>query len=185
MNTPKKFFFTLTILIVSICSTLSAQKKQGMAETPPAIESKKTKELSNRLGFEICESDTTHMPLYETAADWLDVKYTWGGNSRKEGVDCSGFTRVLYNMLFGKEIDHNSNSLSKSVPVKISSPEKLKPGDMVFFATSKKHSKINHVGIYLKDGFFVHASSARKKVLVSTLFEGFYKKAWRMGGRYN
>lgn len=141
-------------------------------------------ELSKKLGFAINETDSTHLNLYTTAADWLGVRYKWGGNSRGTGVDCSGFTRVMYNTLYDRSIDHSSRSLSKTVPVKIRDTEELKPGDMFFFATSKRHSNINHVGVYLRDGLFVHASSAKGKVMVSSLLEGFYKKAWRMGGRY-
>ena len=175
----RKYILALTIIFA--CLSLSAQERANLSAKSL---NEDLKELSEKLGFEICAQDTVHLSLFETAADWLGVRYRWGGNSRT-GVDCSGFTRVLYSLLFDKTIDHSSNSLSKTVPVKISSPDKLKPGDMVFFATSKKHKKINHVGVYLKDGFFVHASSAKKKVLVSTLLDGFYKKAWRMGGRYN
>jgi|GEM_PF-3144262 Cell wall-associated hydrolases (invasion-associated proteins) len=139
--------------------------------------------LSNKLGFDINEQDTAHIPLYRTAADWLEVRYKWGGKNKKEGVDCSGFTAVVYRQLFGKNVSHSSSVLAKSIPVTITNPENLQPGDMVFFATSKKHKRINHVGIYLKEGYFVHASSARKKVMISTLLEGFYKTAWRKGGR--
>lgn len=168
----KKCILT-TIFICTFLSATFAQEKLNID----------LKNLSGQLGFNICEKDSANISLYKTAADWLGVRYKWGGSSRNTGVDCSGFTRVIYDVLYDKSIDHSSGSLAKTVPVKIQNPNKLEPGDMVFFATSKRHSNINHVGVYLRDGYFVHASSARGKVMISTLFDGFYKKAWRMGGR--
>ena len=172
---PFKTLFISTVIFLGFSfSQLHAQGKEVNVNIP---------QLSKTLGFDITEKDSTHIELFTTAADWLGVRYKWGGNTRASGVDCSGFTNVMYDLLYDKKIDRSSSSLSKSVPVRIQDPNKLKPGDMVFFATSKRHQKINHVGIYLKDGYFVHASSAKGKVLVSTLLDGFYKKAWRMGGR--
>lgn len=177
----KKVIFLVGFVLISFVSTLQAQNnKPSFSLINPSYD---FDELSEKLGFAVNEKDTVNIELYSMAADWLGVRYKWGGNTRKEGVDCSGFTKVVYDALFDKDIERSSNTLSQNVPVKITTPAKLKPGDMVFFATSKRHKKINHVGVYLKDGYFVHASSAKGKVMVSTLLEGFYKKAWRMGGR--
>lgn len=182
--TFKNIFIAFIMLAMfSFAPTIQAQYIEG----PKSSHISKSKvdygELSQKLGIQINERDSANLNLYSTAADWLGVRYKWGGSSRASGVDCSGFTSVMYHLLYNENIDHSSSTLSKSVPVTINSTANLKPGDMVFFATSKRHSNINHVGIYLKDGFFVHASSARGKVMISTLLEGFYKSAWRKGGR--
>ena len=59
----------------------------------------------------------------------------------------------------------------------------LKTGDLVFFNTSSKRRRgINHVGLYLKNGKFIHASTSRG-VIISNLQENYYRKAWKQGGR--
>jgi lipoprotein Spr len=62
------------------------------------------------------------------------------------------------------------------------SKNNLKTGDLVFFATSKNSNRINHVGIYLKNGSFIHASTS-KGVIVSHLDEGYYSRTWKKAGR--
>lgn len=140
---------------------------------------KEKQELSKVLGIAI--EDDEYLDLYREAANWLGVRYRLGGMSR-QGIDCSGFSKMVYSEVFGKTIDRVSttiaNNLEISVPV-----EDLQPGDLVFFATNRRKKKINHVGVYLGDGHFVHASSGKKQVIVSSLEEGFYKNTYRKGGR--
>lgn len=135
-------------------------------------------QLSKKLGIDV--QDASLINLYREAADWLGTRYRRGGMSRK-GVDCSGFTNIIYNTVFDKKIERVSfdiaNNLKESLSV-----DKLAPGDLVFFATNRRKSSINHVGVYLGDGHFVHAST-KHGVIVSSLNEGFYQKTWRKGGR--
>jgi probable lipoprotein NlpC len=59
----------------------------------------------------------------------------------------------------------------------------LSSGDLVFFNTSRKKRKgINHVGLFLKNGYFIHASTSRG-VIISNLKEDYYRKTWKQGGR--
>ena len=140
-------------------------------------EQKEIEELSNRLGVTI--DDPTYLDLYREIADWLGTRYRRGGMSRK-AVDCSGFTNLIYKNVFGLQLDRVSTVIAKNLKVSVPK-EDLQPGDMVFFSTfGKKY--INHVGVYLGDGLFAHAS-IKKGVIVSTLKEGYYSKAWRKGGR--
>lgn len=139
---------------------------------------KEMNQLSKKLGVDV--QDASLINLYREAADWLGTRYRRGGMSRK-GVDCSGFTNIIYNTVFDKKIERVSfdiaNNLKESLSV-----DKLSPGDLVFFATNRRKSSINHVGVYLGDGHFVHAST-KHGVIVSSLNEGFYQKTWRKGGK--
>lgn len=138
---------------------------------------KEMEELSDILGVAI--NDASKLDLYREVADWLGTRYRRGGMSRK-AVDCSGFTNIIYKNVYGMQLDRVSTVIAKNVKVAVSKDD-LEPGDMVFFSTmGKKH--INHVGVYLGDGLFAHAS-IKKGVIVSTLKEGYYNKAWRKGGR--
>lgn len=62
------------------------------------------------------------------------------------------------------------------------SKRKLQEGDLVFFHDGRRKKTANHVGIYLKDGKFIHASSSAG-VIVSRLEEPYYRKCWMQGGR--
>ena len=132
--------------------------------------------LSAKLGMEI--DDKQYLDLYREAANWLGTKYRWGRMSTK-GVDCSGLANIIYNRVFDKEIPRSSRdiagNLSETLPA-----EHLLPGDLVFFATRGKRY-INHVGVYLGDDRFVHAS--RSGVKVSNLNENYYKKTFKTAGR--
>jgi cell wall-associated NlpC family hydrolase len=112
----------------------------------------------------------------------LGKKYVWGAVG-PSSFDCSGFTRAVYKSVTGIKIPRVSRDQAKiGKYVKYKS---LKCGDMVFFDTEKKFSgRVNHVGIYLSNGNFIHASSARKKVII-TNFEKkpFYKKRFLWGRR--
>jgi hypothetical protein len=142
------------------------------------IEQKEMHELSSRLGITIV--DTENLDLYREAADWLGTRYRRGGMSHA-AVDCSGFTNIIYKKVFGQQLDRVSTTIAQNVRESITNKEDLQPGDMVFFSTFRK-KRINHVGVYLGDGKFIHAS-IKQGVIVSSLSEGYYSKAWRKGGR--
>lgn len=133
-------------------------------------------QLSKKLGINV--TDTQYINLYRETVDWLGTRYRRGGMSRS-AVDCSGFTNLIYKAVYDKKLPRVSraiaNKVKQSVPV-----EQLVPGDLVFFSTlGKKY--INHVGVYLGDGHFVHAS-IKGGVKVSPLSDGYYKRALKKAG---
>lgn len=142
------------------------------------LEIKEMEELSQV--FDIHITDASMLDLYREVADWLGTRYRLGGMSRK-AVDCSGFTNIIYKNVFGQQLDRVSTIIAKNVKESITDKEDLLPGDMVFFSTFNR-KYINHVGVYLGEGKFAHAS-IKKGVIVSSLSEGYYSKAWRKGGR--
>lgn len=166
----------LMLLLVSSCGT---QKPQGGLLYDP----KEVAELSTKLGIELSnmnKDDDHNMPLYAEVSLWLGVPYRYGGLSRK-GLDCSGFAYLMYQKIYGKTIPRSTSDLSDMKMHKVSK-RNLKAGDLVFFATSGNSKKISHVGIYLKDGSFIHASTSRG-VIVSHLDEDYYDRTWKKGGR--
>lgn len=170
------FISVIFILLATSCGVQKSTK--GLLYDP-----KEVAKLSDRLGIELKNTDKDddkNMPLYAEVALWLRIPYRYGGLSRK-GVDCSGFAHLVYKKVYKETIPRSTSDLSKMKMHKVSKGG-LKAGDLVFFATSKSHGRINHVGIYLKDGKFVHASTSRG-VIVSELTEGYYKRTWKKGGR--
>src|SRR6476659_5938853 len=122
-------------------------------------------------------SATSNTKMYSFIYDWLGTPYRLGGDN-KNGIDCSGFAYKLYDKTFNTIIGSNSRNIFSMVnPV---NKVDLKEGDLVFF---KIHSKsISHVGVYIGDNKFAHASSSRG-VMISNLDEAYWKKYFYKGGR--
>jgi cell wall-associated NlpC family hydrolase len=117
--------------------------------------------------------------LYEVANSKLGSRYVWAA-SGPDTFDCSGFTRYVYKAGAGIELPHSSRSQS-GLGTAVSKDE-LILGDLVFFHTGGS-SRINHVGMYIGKGNFIHASSAKANVMVSNLSEGYYQKTYVCGRR--
>lgn len=135
--------------------------------------------ISNKIGFQSEDVLVQHLPLYDEAVKWLGVRYRRSGMSKK-GVDCSGLTSVIYKNVFNKQLVRRSVDMSRSIDLEIAKDE-LQPGDLVFFAT-RGRKNINHVGVFLGDRKFIHASVG-KGVIISSLDEAYYQRTWRKGGR--
>lgn len=124
----------------------------------------------------VAVSATSNMKLFDFVYEWIGTPYRFGGGTKK-GIDCSGFTKTLYSQVFNVDIKRNSRDIFSMVsPVK---KDELKEGDLVFF---KIHSRsISHVGIYLGNNRFAHASS--RGVAVSSLDDDYYSRYFYKGGR--
>ena len=115
--------------------------------------------------------------LLESVDEWYGVRYRTGGNT-KSGVDCSGFTVAVYASVYGIMLPRVSREQYRTSR-KISTTE-LQEGDLVFFNTNG--SGVSHVGVYLGNNKFIHASVSRG-VMVNDLFEPYYLKRYYGAGR--
>ncbi len=107
----------------------------------------------------------------------LGHKYVWGASGNKNTYDCSSFTKYVYKNV-GVTIPRTSINQSKFG--KYVKRNELKKGDLIFFDTSKRRKGyVNHVGIYLGDNKFIHASSAKKKVVITSLDKKFYSNRYK------
>jgi len=169
-NIPIKRYFPAIVLFCLLLSSCGSHKT--VVYNPVEV-----KQLSREMGFSINNTDE-NIPLYAEISTWLGVPYRHAGLSRR-GIDCSGLVHRIYKNVYKKNVSRSTKDLEKNV--KKRSKGSLKAGDLVFFATSGKSNKISHVGIFLKDGYFAHASSSRG-VIVSHLDEEYYKRTWKKGG---
>jgi len=111
--------------------------------------------------------------IQEEMEKYLGVRYKRGGNSTK-GFDCSGFVKQIYSEVFGIDLPHQSSEQNRSSILTPVSSDELKTGDLVFFSAGRNKKGINHVGIYLSDGRFIH-SARTKGVAISSLDDPHWK----------
>ncbi len=131
---------------------------------------------ARRLGIPL--DGTEDKDLILAVDEWLGTRYRWGGCS-KAGVDCSCLVRDIYRNVYGIELSRTSWGMfyEDLTPVPA---EALREGDILAFKI--RRNRVSHVGIYLKDGQFVHASRT-DGVTISDLSEPYYQRRFHSGGR--
>ncbi len=167
-----KLLFRILMLVMPIGILTSCRT------SAPHADYRALAHASIRLGIDIDWKDNQR--LYVEAAEWMGVPYRRGGND-KHGIDCSGFTSYLYKKVYRKELERSADD-QRTRNCRPVGKSHLREGDLVFFHDGRKKRTANHVGLYLKDGKFVHASTTRG-VIVSRLDEAYYRKHWLGGGR--
>lgn len=111
------------------------------------------------------------------AKGFLGTPYKWGGESPKEGFDCSGFAQWLYGQQGIQLPRVTYDQIKSGVGVGF---KDLAPGDLVFFGTKKDP---HHEGIYIGNGQFIHAPKTGDVVKISSLTDGYYKQHFVTGRR--
>lgn len=131
---------------------------------------------------EIATSTTTSAPtssvgaqISQLAQGYVGYKYVYGGASPSSGFDCSGLVYYICGQL-GYKVNRTADAqVNNGVYVEKTN---LQPGDLVFFSNYKTYTGIGHVGIYIGDNKFVHASTATTGVIISSLNEATYIKRY-------
>ena len=118
-----------------------------------------------------------NLKLFSFIDEWYGTPYRFGG-STKDGIDCSAFSSSLMTNVFGVGLPRMAkDQYNVSAHVK---RDDLQEGDLVFFHTTRKG--ISHVGVYLGNNKFVHAS-LNYGVTISSLEDPYYSRTFRGGGR--
>lgn len=115
-------------------------------------------------------------PLYDFIDEWWRTPYRMGGTN-KNGVDCSAFVQTLMIGVFALQLPRTARE-QKSFSSRITVDE-LKEGDLVFFNTRRG---VSHVGVYLHNNKFVHASTSNG-VMISDLNDSYWSKKFLGAGR--
>jgi len=120
----------------------------------------------------------TPYQIEKLAKSMLGTPYKYGANGPYR-YDCSSFTKHIFSRQGIKipRVSRDQAKVGKLIPRNY-----LKKGDLIFF-DSKKSSRVSHVGIYLSHGRFIHASSSKHKVTISSLDSKYYREHFKWGRR--
>src|SRR6185312_6875138 len=132
-------------------------------------------DYADKLG--VSKRDVTNYKLYHFIDDWYGTRYKYAGRT-KSGIDCSDFVAILLKTVYNIDVSGAVTDIYKQCkPIKAS---ELREGDLVFFKINKR--ALSHVGIYLQNHKFVHAS-VHAGVIIDDMNEDYYKKYFRVAGR--
>jgi hypothetical protein len=182
-NNQPHFIENITVDPASSGSKKSAPSINNTAGSNPFIIRHDIQEAYNPILFKYAilmdmpVETLANFKLFAFIDEWYGVPYHFGG-SNKTGIDCSAFAGNLMTTVFGVGLPRMAKDQYKACEhVKKAN---LEEGDLVFFHTTRKG--ISHVGVYLGNNKFVHAS-LNYGVTISDLGDGYYSKAFRGGGR--
>ena len=167
----------------------SSDDGTGSVDTTPSIEKNKPIPQSGhglvsdewaRLDIKLERKDNKE--LYKELKRWLGTPYIYAAHTCGEGTDCSGMVMEVFLKVYGIKVHRNSAKMLEE-NCHVIDLDDLKEGDLVFFCTNGDE-RISHVGIYLKDNKFVHASSSRG-VTVDDLRQNYYATHFHAAARVN
>lgn len=150
--------------------------KQRTVENTNQVEQEKREE-SEKVEDAVAKQDNSSNKGSEIVAyakQYLGSKYVYGGTTPK-GFDCSGFTQYVYKH-FGYQISRTATTQSKDG--RAVSKSELQPGDLVIFTPYNSNKGIGHVGIYIGNNQFIHASTSKTGVIISSLDTSMYQKRY-------
>jgi lipoprotein Spr len=179
MGYLKLFLLVFLLALMPLCTHAQKSKTKKTHQKADSINQNVSlynlKMMSDQL--QIPYDSSYNLNLLFESLEWLGSPYRYGQCS-KDGTDCSGFTKSIYNEVFNASLARSSSSIySQCKPVK---KDKLQHGDLVFFKIGR--SGISHVGVYLGYNYFIHAST-QSGVIISSLEEAYYNKYYYSGGR--
>ncbi|MDA9774103.1 C40 family peptidase [Saprospiraceae bacterium] len=182
----KLFPFNMFLLCFSFSIISCGQIKQDTSDIPGMTSEKKSKVEPEVISHELLELEAEYMEMltpitklkqskpktYWFIVSWLKTAYKtpdwngygeddWREKTKQRGIDCSGFTRVMQDQIFDYKIAGGSQGLLDMYCTQVPASDR-KMGDLVFFkAPYSTTDRIVHVGVYLQDGLFVHATSVK------------------------
>lgn len=154
-------------------SIKTAENKEYTAGAP------ETESLSLQMRYaQLLNTDAAqvkNLALYQSIDEWYGVPYKLGGTT-KQGIDCSAFVQTIFTSAFGIALPRTARDQYNST--RRISQTQLQEGDLLFFNT---RGGVSHVGIYLQNNKFVHASVAG--VMISDMFDPYYVRHLVAAGR--
>ncbi|HCJ51553.1 MAG TPA: peptidase C40 [Gallionella sp.] len=143
----------LILLLLSLLGACSTTRHDAVVHSAPDNE----------------EARMNSLAIY--AMSLSDTPYQYGGNSRENGFDCSGFVQFVFQNSLGLKLPRTSAEMSRTgTPLQ---SHQLKPGDLVFFNTTR--SQFSHVGIFIGENRFVHSPRTGKAITIASMDDGYWR----------
>jgi cell wall-associated NlpC family hydrolase len=168
----RKIFFACLILTLIGYSSCKSKKIITDASRSKSSSGSLTERYASLLNVKELDNER----LYRFIDNWMGVPHRIGGMDKK-GVDCSGFTILLEKEIYNKTLPRTARLMAESVKRKYEND--LQEGDLIFFDFDGQ--KFSHVGVYLHNNKFVHASTS-KGVIISDMKDPWYYKYFSRAG---
>lgn len=176
--TPGKIYLKNASLGIEEVDPSDSKPLDKMPDNLSEIEKANWLQLKYSIIVDVPVESISNIALLKKIDEWIGTPYVYGG-STKNGVDCSYFALDVMQGTFNKKL--NRTAAEQYLQSKRINWDELKEGDLIFFKTEGPN-KVSHVGIYLTNNKFVHASS-KKGVTISDLSEPFYQRTLFSMGR--
>lgn len=174
VNYTRKIFFGLILASVLFTSCKIKMSTDSSKIYKGRVSGSLEERYSALLG--VSKNELTNKNLYRFIDNWIGVPHRTGGMD-KRGIDCSGFTSLLEKEVYNRQVPRVARQMAEEVKRKYE--DELEEGDLVFFNFYGQN--FSHVGVYLHNNKFVHASTSRG-VIISDLKDPWYYKYFSRGG---
>lgn len=176
----RHYLYNIIVCLAALVLLGSCHSKRAATTQTPVANVKGQKIPPTRTGEKVdADKILSHQKLLvDEAMTWLGTPYRYGGND-KSGIDCSGLTTQVYMKALGIALPRNSaqqQAFCHSIPY-----GQIQVGDLVFFVTGSNKSRVSHVGMYVGNGYIIHASGS-KGVILSQMADSYYKRTYHSSG---
>lgn len=166
------------ILLSAVLLVTSCKSKKAVLKGSPGEVVKPQDFIADKYAviMDVKKSDIQNGRLYNFIEEWTGTPYRFGGLD-KNGIDCSGLAYLLEQQVYGVNIPRMTSQQINVIKRKYE--DELQEGDLVFFDFDGK--KFSHVGVYLQNGYVVHASTRRGVIIVQLRDPSMYRYFSRAG----
>jgi len=170
----------ILISVISGCSQTRFSKQANHRQAPIfAPQAQSQQAYSPTRQHPVSSSFYARKRIVDIATRSLGTRYRYGGRNPKTGFDCSGLMHYVHKQGLGINIPRTAaEQRDQSRSIKYS---QLKPGDMLFFKTGKR---TDHVGVYIGDRKFIHASTGSRRVKVAKMDTAYWHQRFVKFGTF-
>lgn len=159
----------------TISNTQMQQAYKRLLKTPAAKKQQNKNPIAKKR-----KKSPARFHAVAVAKKQIRKKYRWGGSTPRKGFDCSGLTYYAFK---SAKIHLPRSTSAQYKQTKRVSLSKLQAGDLIFFKTRRTRARVNHVGIYLGNGNFIHAPRRGKRVSIAKLKSRYWRRKVVGAGR--